>query len=237
MTIAYAALAFYGCVVHRRGDRRSWRAWTTLLVVGSFGVILYLNMRLGPSFGYGLVPENAAREARERAYFFVFAFVCWGAWAGVGIARLSRLAPKALKSIPLALAALPFALNWRAVDRTQRTEDVRGRANALERLSSLPQRAVFLAIGDNDTYPLWYLQQVEGVRRDVTVVTIPLLSASWYRAELVRRQALLKRDEWEPWHGTNAVLALIGHNAAAMDRPVRASADVDSTPSESHGAR
>ncbi len=220
MTVLYVVLGVYGCVLHRRADHRSWRAWMTLIVATSLGVILYLNMKLSPSFGYGLLPEGAAREARERAYFFAFVFVAWGAWAGVGVARLSRLAPKALKSLPLVLVAVPFALNWRALDRTQRAEDVRARENALETLSSLPARSVFLAIGDNDTYPLWYLQQVEQVRRDVTVVTVPLLSASWYRAELARRHELLKPGEWMGWSGTSGTVALISHNAAGLNRPV-----------------
>ena len=57
-------------------------------------------------------------------------------------------------------------------------------------LEPLPQRAVLFVSGDNDTYPLWYAQVVEGMRRDVTVVTLPLLSAGWYVSELQRRWGL-----------------------------------------------
>jgi len=220
VTVLFAALGVFGSMAHRRIDRRSWRAWMTLLIVGSLGAIIYLNMKLGPSFGDGLIPAGAAHEARERDYFFYFAFAAWGAWAGFGVARLSRAVPNALKSVPLVLAVLPIALNWKAVDRTQREEDRAARNDAVQVLAPLPPNAVLFSIGDNDSYPLWYLQQVEGARRDVTVVTIPLLSAAWYRAELARRYGLLDRSASAEWLGTSAAMASIRAHAAAENRPV-----------------
>ena len=87
-------------------------------------------------------------------------------------------------------------------------------------LASLPRQAVFLAVGDNDTYPLWYLQQVLGMRRDVTVVTIPLLTPTWYRAELLRRHGLLDARYVESWYGTDATVQDVRSRAAALGRPV-----------------
>jgi len=219
VTIIYAALGVYGCVIHRRKDRRSWRAWVLLLIAGSVGAILYLNLKAGPSYGAGFVSSDA-HEARERDYFFFFAFAAWGAWAGVAIARLSKLVTPSLKSVPLFLAAIPFALNWNAVNRSSRSEDVMARESALGMLLPLPPRAVMLAIGDNDTYPLWYLQQVEHVRRDVTVVTIPLLSAAWYRAELARRHQLLDAGAPGRWDGPDAAIRSVRAHAATLARPV-----------------
>lgn len=57
-------------------------------------------------------------------------------------------------------------------------------------LNPLPDRAVLFVAGDNDTYPLWYAQTVEGLRRDVLVVTMPLLAAPWYTDEIHRRSGL-----------------------------------------------
>jgi hypothetical protein len=86
-------------------------------------------------------------------------------------------------------------------------------------LAPLPNRAVFLAIGDNDTYPLWYLQQVERVRTDVTVVTVPLLAAPWYRAELARRYQLLTGPAADQ-RGSDATVGLICDRAKALGRPI-----------------
>lgn len=220
VTVLFAALAIFGGYQHRKIDRRSWRAWLALMLVGSLGVILYLNMKTGPSFGAGLISPAIGHEARERDYFFYFAFAAWAGWAGLGIARLAKRLPAALALAPLMVAALPIALNWSAVDRSRRVEDAGARDTALRIISPLPPNAVMLAAGDNDTYPLWYLQQVEGVRRDVTVVTIPLLSAAWYRAELARRHGLLDADAALEWNGKGTVLQSVKDHAAARGRTV-----------------
>ena len=203
----------HGSFQHRRIDKRTWRAWLALLVVGSLGVILYLNMKAGPSFGIGVVPEGN-HEARDRDYFFFFAFAAWAAWAGLGAVRLAKRFPVALASAPFILAALPAILNWRAVDRSHRPEDTGAREAAIAMIQPLPANAVMLAVGDNDTYPLWYLQQVEGIRRDVTIVTIPLLSAWWYRAELFRRYQLLPDDAVRSWLGADLTVQEIERAAA-----------------------
>ena len=219
VTLFYAALGVFGCMQHRRMDRRSWRAWAVLIVTASLGVILYLNLKTGPSFGRGLVPD-INHEARERDYFFFFAFAGWGAWAALGAVRLAKRLPPALAAAPFVVAALPVVLNWSAVNRSALTEDVTARENALAIIAPLPRNAVMFAIGDNDTYPLWYLQQVEGIRRDVTVVTVPLLSAAWYRAELARRTGLLDASSPLEWQGESAAMESVRHSAAAIGRPV-----------------
>lgn len=89
-TLLFALLGAYGAMVHRRGDRRSWRALTVMLAGATVGVVLYLNLKAGPSFGHGVLPDDALREARERDYFFVFAFWLWGAWAGLGAVAAAR---------------------------------------------------------------------------------------------------------------------------------------------------
>jgi hypothetical protein len=90
----------------------------------------------------------------------------------------------------VALAALPLVLNWSAVSRRGEPDASLPREVAAALLDSLPKNAVLFVAGDNDTYPLWYAQQVEHRRQDVTVVTLPLLAASWYADELVRRRGI-----------------------------------------------
>lgn len=199
VTVVFAVLGIVGMIAHRRMDRSGWRALAVTLVAGTVGLIMYLNLKLSPSFGHGFVPVDAVREARERDYFFVVSFVVWAAWAGVGVVLLARVGARvsALASRPvvarivvgcaLAVSLMPLALNFTSVRqrRVVASEDLRREVIGL--LESLPGGAVFLAFGDNDTYPLWYAQEVEGVRRDVLVVTIPLLATRWYRDELSRR--------------------------------------------------
>jgi hypothetical protein len=87
-------------------------------------------------------------------------------------------------------------------------------------LAKVPPSGILLAIGDNDTYPLWYLQQVEGTRKDVTIVTLPLLGAEWYRAELSRRYKLLDSAAVEKWNGRDSTLALVVRRSYDQNRPV-----------------
>jgi len=189
-TVVFAGLGVAGSVWHRQVDRRSWRAVALLFVCGSLGVIVYLNFKAGRSFAWQFVPEDARHEARDRDYFFVLGFWAWGVWAAMGaIALARRLALPAV--IGVGVAALPIALNWSAVNRRAEPEASLPREVATALLDALPARTVLFVAGDNDSYPLWYLQQVEGRRRDVTVVTMPLLAAPWYVDEFARRQHLV----------------------------------------------
>ena len=125
-------------------------------------------------------------------------------------------------ALALATAAAPVALNggpWIAGGAPDATLALdAGRAL----LGSAPAGAVLLTAGDLDSYPLWYLQAVHGLRRDVTVVIVPMLPAGWYRAELARRWSLLDPDP--RWLGQGPTLAGIGAAARGEGRPLVASA-------------
>ena len=220
VTVLYALVALYGCVAHRAADRRSWRAVLVLFLVGSLGVAIYLNLKAGPSFGAGILPPNALHEARERDYFFFWAFACWGLWAGFGAIRLSRRLTAPLGVVAMILPFAPALLNWTAVDRRTDPVEARARQDESDMLARVPPSGVLLAVGDNDTYPLWYLQQVEGTRKDVTVVTVPLLAAKWYRAELARRYKLLDTSAVERWFGRDSTIALLTKRSYDQNRPV-----------------
>ncbi|HET9453603.1 MAG TPA: DUF2723 domain-containing protein [Gemmatimonadaceae bacterium] len=221
-TLAFIVLGGEGLWHHFRTDRRAATAWLVLLLCGSLGVVAYLNMRAGPSIGYGILPEGTFREARERDYFYVFAFWAWGAWAGIGAIVMAR-SWKRPAWTGLLLAALPLVLNWRAVTRRGEPEQTLPRAVAESILGATPPNGVLLVAGDNDSYPLWYAQEVLGYRRDVTVVTIPLLPTRWYRDEMMRRHGLLTLEEasrYEPMFGT---VRLLADGAARANRPLVAS--------------
>lgn len=227
ITVLYALLGAYGCLRHRAISRATWRVWMTFFVTASVGVVLYLNMRAGASYGWGVLPATAIHEARDRDYFFTWAFLCWGAWAGFGAVMLARRLGDARASVrapalalSVGLAVAPAALNWTVVRAERRDAQRAAERGAAAMLRDLPPRAVFLALGDNDTYLLWYLQQVRGMRRDVTVVTIPLLTTAWNRAELKRRYGLLDSLEAADWYGTRVTLQDVRARAAALGRPV-----------------
>jgi hypothetical protein len=166
------------------------------------------------------LPASALHEARERDYFFFFAFICWGLWAGFGAIRLSRMIPRPLNFVAMVMPFVPALLNWTAVDRRTDAVEERARLDAADMLAKVPPSGVFLALGDNDTYPLWYLQQGEGTRKDVTVVAVPLLGAKWYRAELARRYKLLDSATVESWRGRDSTLAVLTKRSYDQNRPV-----------------
>ncbi|HEX9247844.1 MAG TPA: hypothetical protein VF856_00015, partial [Gemmatimonadaceae bacterium] len=220
ITILYALVGLYGFFAHRSADRRSWRAMALLLLVSSIGVVIYLNLKVGPSFGAGILPTNAPHEARERDYFFYWAFICWGLWAGFGAIHLSHRLKAPLGLLVMVLPFAPGVLNWRAVDRRTDQVETRARLAEADMLEKAPPSGVFLALGDNDTYPLWYLQQVEGTRKDVTIVTLPLLGAEWYRAELARRYKLLDSATVQRWSGRDSTVAFLTRRSYDQNRPV-----------------
>ena len=118
---------------------------------------------------------------------------------------------------------MPFApalLNWTAVDRRTDAVEMRARLDAGDMLRKVPPSGVFLALGDNDTYPLWYLQQGEQQRKDVTVVAVPLLGAKWYRAELARRYKLLDSATVETWPGRDSAIKILTKRSYDQNRPV-----------------
>jgi hypothetical protein len=217
--IGWMLLAVVGARAHHRAHRRSWLAMLLLLVGGSLGVAAQLNLKAGPTIGWGILPDGAPHEARERDYFFTVAWWAWGAWAGMGAAALANVRGR----WALALAALPIALNWRGVTRRREPEASLPARLAVALLESAAPRAVLFARGDNDSYPLWYQQVVLGRRRDVTVVTVPLLAATWYRAELARRAALLDDSLVARWRGERPTLRAIATRARSAGRPVAVS--------------
>jgi hypothetical protein len=224
-TVLFVALMVIGARAMRRDARRIADALMVLLVCGTLGVAAYLNLRAGASLGWGMLSDPAMHEARERDYFFVLGFWAWGCLAGYGALALTR-SRRWPPWTALAVVLVPLAGNWSASDRRREPEASAARRVATELLGSAPRGAVLFLAGDNDSYPLWFAQQVEGERRDVTLVTIPLLSADWYATEVSRRTGLrwppdsvVRGTRWK--HEQRA--ALIAGAARQAGRPVAAS--------------
>jgi hypothetical protein len=240
-TVVWAGLAGLGLFTLSRTARRPAWALGILLVCGTAGVATWLNMRAGPSFGAGVLPQDAIHEARERDYFFVLGFWGWGLLAGVGAvavgealakgirtkqARWTRPALAGIAALPLLIAAVPTLINWRVVDRRREPMASLPRVYGRLLLESVPPDGVLVAGGDNDTFPLWYLQQVEMLRPDVRIVTVPLLPARWYRDELAAA-GLLATFVAERWTSSDLTLRSVMLHAEQQRRSIRVSTMVD----------
>lgn len=227
LSVCWGWLGLIGGRALWRQEPRVGRAMAVLLASGTLGVALWLNLRAGPTFGVGVLPDGAPHEARERDYFFALGFWSWGLLVGAGVASvaaaLRRRVPAPVAMLPLAAALVPLLANRDVADR--RREPVAGLPRTYARLllESVPPNGVLVAAGDNDTFPLWYLQQVEEVRPDVSIVTAPLLGAPWYRSALAA-DGLLGDDLVASWRGLGPVLESVMTRARAKGRAVRVSA-------------
>jgi hypothetical protein len=185
-TMLFTALGVWGAIEHARRDRASFLYIGTLFGTLSVALVFYLNFK----YGYSLqapVADRALHEVRERDYFFIVSFSLWGLWAGMGVATLWREATHearttlAKTSPILGLALLPLVLNW---GWASRSDDYAARDWAYNLLMSVEPYSVLFTNGDNDTFPLWYLQETEGIRRDVTVIVTSYLNTAWYTKQL-----------------------------------------------------
>ena len=230
LTVLWGALGVLGLRQLWRTEKRIGRGVAVLLLCATLGVVVWLNLRAGPSFGDGFLPPGAVHEARERDYFFALGFWTWGLLAGVGIAasaslltaRLPRTFSRGMHAALLAVGAVPLVANASIMDRTHEPQALMPRMLARTMLEAVPQMGVLVVAGDNDTYPLLYLQQVEHLREDVTLVTTPLLGASWHRLAL-ERHGVIDLDDAKNWRGADATLAAIGAYTLDKKRPLRVS--------------
>jgi len=195
LAVVFASLGLLGAWRHWKADRRAALAMTALMATFTLLLIFYLNFKYG--FSQMLDRPQLAREVRERDYFFITSFALWGVWVGMGLATLMEWAAEWLEqrepdrerrwryATPLLLLALiPLAGNRLTASRAGETL---ARDFAFDILQSAEPYGVLVTAGDNDTFPLWYAQEVEGIRKDVTVVNLSLANTDWYLRQLQRR--------------------------------------------------
>jgi hypothetical protein len=185
-TMLFTGLGVWGAVEHFRRDRASFTYVLALFGTLSVALVYYLNFKYGFSLE-APVEDRGLHEVRERDYFFIVSFSVWGLWAGMGIATLwheaaEELGSTLVKTSPiLGLAFIPLVVNW---SWASRADDYSARDWAYNLLMSTEPYAVLFTNGDNDTFPLWYLQEAEGIRRDVTVIVTSYLNTDWYAKQL-----------------------------------------------------
>ena len=168
---------------------------TVLVFTFTFALIFYLNFKYGFSLRTDM-PVNA-HEVRERDYFFICSFAIWGIWVGMGLGALVEWIGDSFRDrepddlrrwvygAPLLLAALvPLFGNRLSAPRKGETL---ARDFAYDLLQSVEPYGVLVTAGDNDTFPLWYAQEVEGIRGDVTVLNLSLANTDWYVRQIQNR--------------------------------------------------
>jgi hypothetical protein len=187
-TLLFLFLGMWGAWEHYARDRKSFWYVAVLFFTLSVGLVYYMN------FKYGYVQQQVNNypdsEVRERDYFYVITFSVWGLWVGVGLTSLwlrlvqalgNRRSALLAASPVMALALIPLLTNWKYASREG---DYAARDFAYNVLQSVEPYGVLITNGDNDTFPLWYLQEVEGIRRDVTVIVMSYFNTPWYVKQL-----------------------------------------------------
>lgn len=150
-----------------------------LFLITGIGIIIYSNQ-----------PPN---EPRERDYVLVGSFFTFCIWIGMGVIALHKLLmrfPIGNARAPIALAAVllaPILMGFQNFDDHSRRYLSGARDYANNFLESCDPDAIIFTYGDNDTYPLWYAQEVEGIRTDVRVVNLSLIAVDWYIKQMRRK--------------------------------------------------
>jgi hypothetical protein len=194
-TAVFTVLGLSGLWALWKSDRRAGLAGIALLGTLSLGLVFYMNFK----YGFSQYPDQASlpREVRERDYFFIGSFAVYGAFVACGLGALMQSIVDGLRdrgtegtrwaaATPvLALALVPLAGNHATASRAH---EKMARDFAYDMLESVEPYGILITAGDNDTFPLWYAQEVEGIRRDVTLANLSLMNTEWHLRQLARRK-------------------------------------------------
>ncbi len=174
-------IGLVGMVYHFYRDEKEAFSMMTLFFLTGLAVIIYLNQ------------DNP--QPRERDYSYVGSFLAFSVWIGVGAAAIVENIIKKIKTenighrlgiavILLQVVLIPFAMVRANYHEHDRSGNYVAWDMSYNMLQSCEPHGIIFTNGDNDTFPLWYLQEVEGMRKDVTVANLSLLNTPWYIRQL-----------------------------------------------------
>ncbi len=173
-------LVIAGAVYHYRRQRAHWLATGLLFLLTGIGLQVFLN--------------SPPSEPRERDYIYVGSFYFMAIWLGLGVLALAHLVQRwvrqeQLRTVLVAGSCLlvPVMMGVKSWDNHDRSNRYHSVDFAKNMLNSCATNAILFTEGDNDTFPLWYVQEVEGVRRDVRVCNLSLLGMDWYIQQMKRK--------------------------------------------------
>ena len=184
-------LVALGIIAQVERDRRSILFLGGMLLTCSIGLILYMNFSDGS--------RGIQREVRIRDYFYTPAFVYASVLMGIGVRSmmtqigtwLSRLrlpveqGTAGIAMLAIALPLVPFTYHY---ESHSREGDYIPYDYAYNMLQSCDENGLIFTNGDNDTFTLWFLQEVEGIRKDVRVINLSLLNTNWYIKQLKHQE-------------------------------------------------
>ena len=180
LPIILVLLGFY--LLYRKNEK-DFLVTILMFVLTGVALVVYLN--------------SPPVEPRERDYIYVGSFYFLAIWAGLGIMQLAEWLGKFISSkqvrwavlavLGLAAPAVLAQQNWDDHDRSKRYHQIDFAKNLL---NSCAPNAILFTGGDNDTFPLWYVQEVEGFRTDVRVCNLSLLGTDWYVDQMKRKTYL-----------------------------------------------
>ncbi len=169
-------LGLVGLFYHFRKQRLDFWVVGILFVLTGVAIVIYLNFE--------------PLQPRERDYAYVGSFYAFAIWIGLGVMGVAQALRRFIPMLPAAALSTLLCLgvpgilaaeNW---DDHDRSGKYTARDFAINYLESCAPNAILFTMGDNDTYPLWYAQEVEGIRTDVRVVNLSLLGTDWYINQL-----------------------------------------------------
>jgi hypothetical protein len=166
-------LGLLGAVYHFKRRQKDAGIVGVLFFFTGLAIVLYLN--------------QDPLQPRERDYAYAGSFYAFAIWIGLGVLFIAELLRKALSAQTAAviatvvsLLAAPALMANQEWDDHDRSTKLTPHDMAYNYLNSCAPNAILFTYGDNDTYPLWYIQEVEGVRPDVRIVNLSLLGTDWY---------------------------------------------------------
>ncbi len=170
-----------GILYHYRRRKYDFLGILALFIITGIGIVIYSNE-----------PPN---EPRERDYVLAGSMFTYCIWIGMGVLWVFDMLIKKMKGNGVAVAGVstvlalsaPLIMVTQNFDDHSRKEIKASRDYASNFLNSVDKNAIIFTFGDNDTYPLWYAQEVEGIRTDVRVVNLSLIAVDWYIAGLRRK--------------------------------------------------
>ena len=171
-------LGLIGIIYLLRKDKATSFVVAALFLLTGLAIVVYLNQ-----YPY---------QPRERDYAYAASFYAYAIWIGFGMLAIFDFLSKKINGkiavtiafiLSVGIPALMASEGWDDHNRSNRTMS---RDFAVNYLNSCAKNAILFTNGDNDTFPLWYAQEVEGIRTDVRVVNLSLLQTDWYINQMRR---------------------------------------------------
>ncbi|HNS16881.1 MAG TPA: DUF2723 domain-containing protein [Bacteroidales bacterium] len=173
-------LGLAGLFYQLKRDKKNTFVVALLFIMTGFAIIIYLNQ-----YPY---------QPRERDYAYAGSFYAFAIWLGMGVMAVAELFNRFLKQHHAAIFAtvlcfllVPFIMAQQGWNDHNRSGKYAARDFAANYLNSCAPNAILITNGDNDTFPLWYAQEVEGIRTDVRVVNFMLASGDWYVRQMMKK--------------------------------------------------